>query len=152
LGCSDHGGESVPSDPIRTSSSRVAHGIVLVKPCLAPTLLGRKTQPHLTRKCALRHVGPPRHAETDPDSGCCGQTLNPGQDVTLCWGLRHDFCAGVLRKACAPSTFAPLLSPNANHPQHVTPSCGCSLPHGTQLIFSFNRIQRPKLRRFFPAD
>jgi hypothetical protein len=26
LGCSDHGGESVPPDPMRTGSSRVAHG------------------------------------------------------------------------------------------------------------------------------
>jgi hypothetical protein len=27
LGCSDHGGESVPPNPMRTGSSRVAHGI-----------------------------------------------------------------------------------------------------------------------------
>jgi hypothetical protein len=26
LGCSDHGGESVPSDPMRTGSTRIAHG------------------------------------------------------------------------------------------------------------------------------
>jgi hypothetical protein len=26
LGCSDHAGESVPPDPMRTGSSRVAHG------------------------------------------------------------------------------------------------------------------------------
>jgi hypothetical protein len=26
LGCSDHAGESVPPDPMRTDSSRVAHG------------------------------------------------------------------------------------------------------------------------------
>jgi hypothetical protein len=27
LGCSDHAGESVPPDPMRTGSSRVAHDI-----------------------------------------------------------------------------------------------------------------------------
>jgi hypothetical protein len=30
LGCSFHGGESVPPDPMKTGSSRVAHGMVSI--------------------------------------------------------------------------------------------------------------------------
>jgi hypothetical protein len=30
LGCSDHAGESIPPDPMRTGSSRVAHGMYAI--------------------------------------------------------------------------------------------------------------------------